>query len=48
VELYDLSVDLSEQNNLSESYPELTDSLRLKLHKELDKMGADYPIRREI
>ena len=47
VELYDLSADLSEQNNLSETYPELADSLRLQMHKKLEKLGADYPLRRE-
>ena len=47
VELYDLSVDLSEQNNLSLAYPELADSLSQQLHKKLDDLGADYPAIRE-
>ena len=47
VELYDLSIDLSEQHNLSDAYPGLADSLRHQLHQRLDDMGADYPIRRE-
>ncbi len=47
VELYDLSVDLSEQNNLSLAYPELADSLRQQLHKKLENLGADYPAIRE-
>jgi len=45
VELYDLSVDLPEQNNLSETYPELADSLYHQLHQRLDELGADYPER---
>ncbi len=47
IELYDLSADLSEQNNLSLTFPELADSLHRQLHQKLDEMGADYPIRRE-
>jgi arylsulfatase A-like enzyme len=47
VELYDLSVDLEEQYNLSETYPELADSLYHQMHQKLDEMGADYPVRRE-
>ena len=42
-ELYDLSIDQSEQMDLSGKYPQLADSLRNQMHQGLQAMGADYP-----
>lgn len=46
VELYDLSVDPGERNNLAPGNPMLADSLRKELHRELRDLGARYPERR--
>lgn len=41
--LYDLSVDPSEINDLSETYPEIRDSLRSRMHRKLEAWGGKYP-----
>lgn len=46
LELYDLSTDIAESNNLREAYPALVDSLRKEMHRELNEMGASYPVRK--
>jgi len=42
-ELYDLSADISESNNLMDKYPQLADSLSQIMHHSLNQMGAAYP-----
>lgn len=46
LELYNLSTDLAESNNLSDLYPELADSLQREMHRILDALGAAYPKRK--
>jgi hypothetical protein len=46
VELYDLSSDPQEKNNLAPGNPLMADSLRKELHRELRDLGAKYPARR--
>ncbi|MCK4750555.1 MAG: DUF4976 domain-containing protein, partial [Bacteroidales bacterium] len=43
VELYDLTQDTEERNDLSGLYPARADSLRKQMHQVLDEMGARYP-----
>ena len=43
VELYDLSVDPGEQNNLVPGNDMMADSLRRELHRVLRDLGASYP-----
>jgi arylsulfatase A-like enzyme len=43
IELYDLSVDPGEINNLAPGNAWMADSLRNELHRELRDMGAKYP-----
>ena len=47
VELYDLEQDLGERADLTGTYPEVAERLRIRLHKDLDAMGARYPLPRE-
>jgi arylsulfatase A-like enzyme len=44
VELYDLENDVEERVDLAEELPEMAAKLRTRLHAELDKMGANYPV----
>ncbi len=46
VELYDLASDPGEQHNLAQKLPERAESLREKMHQQLQGMGASYPVRR--
>jgi arylsulfatase A-like enzyme len=46
VELYDLSIDPGERNNLAPGNTMMTDSLRRELHRMLGDLGAKYPERR--
>jgi hypothetical protein len=43
VELYNLSDDVGERNNLADSLPELANSLRDELHAWLGAAGAQMP-----
>lgn len=45
VELYDLSEDISERNDLADEMPEKAENLRKKMHAYIDKRGGKYPIR---
>ena len=45
VELYDLSTDIGEKNNLSSTKPELTNRLRVRLEHWLKQSGARLPVR---
>ncbi|MDZ7693991.1 MAG: sulfatase [Balneolaceae bacterium] len=45
VELYDLSEDIAEENNLAEKYPEKTATLRAEMHEYLEERGGKYPER---
>ena len=45
LELYDLETDLEEQNDLSQKYPDIARRLRDLMHRELDEMGARYPVK---
>ncbi|MBT3747795.1 MAG: sulfatase, partial [Bacteroidetes bacterium] len=42
-ELYDLSVDIGEKNNLSETMPEVRDELLLLLHTWQEDVDARFP-----
>ncbi len=44
VELYNISEDLSETNNLSEKYPKKADSLKNRLHELQNSMKASTPL----
>ncbi|MCK4748115.1 MAG: sulfatase-like hydrolase/transferase, partial [Bacteroidales bacterium] len=46
LELYDLSNDPEELNDLSKELPLVADTLRQRLHRILDEMGASYPVPR--
>ena len=46
VELYDLENDLEERVDLAQAFPDLAAKLRTRLHAELKKMGAHYPVPR--
>jgi arylsulfatase A-like enzyme len=46
VELYDLETDLEERVDLADKFPDIAAALRTRLHEELDKMGARYPVNR--
>jgi arylsulfatase A-like enzyme len=43
VELYNISNDLSETNNLASKYPEKADSLKNRLHELQNSMNANIP-----
>ncbi|MCP3930218.1 MAG: sulfatase [Bacteroidetes bacterium] len=43
VELYDLSKDIEERNDLASQYPEKTKELRSKMHEYLAEKGGKYP-----
>lgn len=43
LELYDLSNDISEQNNLTSSKTVITSDLYIELHTTLSEMGAKFP-----
>jgi arylsulfatase A-like enzyme len=45
VELYNISEDLSETNNLAPEYPEKADSLRKRLHELQESMNANMAIK---
>ena len=45
VELYDLSNDIGEQNDLAGKMPERAENLRKKMHAYIDERGGKYPIR---
>ncbi len=45
-ELYDLSADLAEAQNLQEKFPEKADSLKQVMHLILAEVGAAYPVNR--
>ena len=45
VELYDLSNDIGEQNDLAGKMPEKAENLRKKMHVYIDERGGKYPIR---
>jgi hypothetical protein len=42
-ELYDISEDIEEQNNVSEHYPEIVSSMNIKLMEWLVVQKAKYP-----
>jgi arylsulfatase A-like enzyme len=44
LELYDLSKDTGERTDLREIHPALADSLQRELHRQLDVLGASYPL----
>jgi len=44
VELYDLENDLEEKKDLSQVHPAVATGLKDLMHKELDEMGARYPV----
>jgi arylsulfatase A-like enzyme len=44
VELYNLENDLEERVDLAASNPDMAARLKALLHKELDGMGAQYPV----
>lgn len=44
LELYDLNADLSESTNLASALPELTQSLKQRLHQWRESTGAHMPI----
>ncbi|HEC42068.1 MAG TPA: DUF4976 domain-containing protein [Bacteroides sp.] len=46
VELYDLDTDLEEQVDVSEINPMIAERLRSLLHRELDGLGARYPVKK--
>lgn len=48
VELYDLSVDPGETEDLSGEYPGKADSLKNEMHQVLDRMGARYPVFKKL
>lgn len=45
VELYDLSIDLSEKKNLKDEKPEVTQELLKKLNDWRKSVGADMPVK---
>lgn len=45
IELYDLSNDIGEQNDLADKMPEKAENLRKKMHAYIDEQGGKYPIR---
>jgi arylsulfatase A-like enzyme len=47
VELYDLKQDLRERADLAGTYPEVAERLRIRMHEDLDAMGARYPVPKE-
>jgi arylsulfatase A-like enzyme len=43
VELFDLEKDIGETTDLSDEYPQITDSMKEKLHKWIREMGEEIP-----
>ena len=43
VELYNLNEDISEQNDVSEKYPEKAKALKEEMHEYIDERGGEYP-----
>jgi arylsulfatase A-like enzyme len=44
VELYNLENDLEESVDLASALPDIAAKLRARLHAELEKIGANYPV----
>jgi len=48
LELYDLSNDISEKQNIIEEYPKLAEELKDEMHQYITERGGRYPKKKSI